>query len=107
MAGNGFAGIRTRPTAFHQFADPFGFMPSAPHFDERPDDGAHHISQESVGFYAENEQIVLFKPICLHDAAVICLHLSVKLRKTRKVLIFKENLSCFIHLRHIERTIYI
>ena len=52
---------------------------SLPHFEQCTDDGAHHISQKTVGFDMEDEQVVLFKPVGFHNFAVVCLDLCVQL----------------------------
>ena len=73
-----------------------------PYLQQGADDSPHHIAQEPVRLDAEHQQTVLLKPTCLHDLAVVGLHLGVNLRETRKVLILKEDIRRFLHLCDIQ-----
>ena len=62
------------------------------HLQQSADDGPDHVAQETVGFDAEHQQSVLFQPLCLHDLAVVGLHLGVQLAEAGKVGVVKYNL---------------
>ncbi len=76
-----------------------------PYLQQGADDGPHHVAQETVGLDTEHQQTVLLKPTRFHDLAVVGLHLSMDLRETRKVLVFKEDVGGFLHLGNVQITI--
>ena len=76
-----------------------------PYLQQGTDDGPHHIAQETVRLDAKHQKPVLLKPIRFHDFAVVGLHLGMHFRETRKVLILKEDIGCFLHLGKVKVTV--
>ena len=48
-----------------------------PYFEHGPDDGPHHVTQETVGLDLEDQQLAVIIPSRLHNLAVVGFNLSV------------------------------
>ena len=83
-------------------AELFQCHASLPNLQQGADDGSHHVAQETIRLDTKHQQSVLLKPACLHDLAVVGLHLGMHLRETCEVLIIKEDIGGFLHLCDVQ-----
>ena len=96
--GSGFAAV----LALDDGAELLQGHTPLPYLQQSADDGPHHITEEPVRLDAKHQQAVLLQPACLHNLAVVGLHLGMHLRETRKVLILKEDIGSLLHLCDVQ-----
>ena len=70
--------------------------------DERSDNRAHHIPQKTIGGNGKNQLVVLFRPKCFGDVAVVRVHIGVRFGKTFEIGMVEQHCGCLVHQIDVE-----
>lgn len=71
------------------------------YFEHCPDDGAHHISEESVGFDGKYQLFSGVFPVGFEQRAIVCFDIGVQLGKAGEVGVFKQDAASFVHFLQV------
>ena len=70
---------------------------AAPHVEQGAGDGAHHVAQEAVAAYGEDELVAFALPAGLGEMADVGFHLGVEFGETGKVVVLHEDFRSLVH----------